>query len=83
MKSKGCEHSLFELLSEDEAASDECVRLIQTTTEEGMKVARNGGSMHVAVFRLCCLLPSALAPVLNHHNCRRKPRLPLHALPQP
>lgn len=65
MKSKGCEHALFELVSDDEVASDPCVRLIQTSTEEGMKVARNGGSMHVAVFRFCCFLSSALASVLT------------------
>jgi tRNA (guanine-N7-)-methyltransferase len=59
MKSKGCEHALFELLSDAETASDPCVHLIRSSTEEGMKVARNGGDMHVAVFRSsACVLSS-------------------------
>ncbi len=60
MKSKGCEHALFELLSDEDAASDPCVHLIRTSTEEGMKVARNGGSMYVAAFRSC---PCAASPL--------------------
>ena len=58
MKCKGCEHALFELLGDDELAADPCVNLIRSSTEEGMKVARNGGSVHVAAFR-CCRLHSS------------------------
>ncbi|KAJ3340137.1 tRNA (guanine-N(7)-)-methyltransferase (tRNA(m7G46)-methyltransferase) [Gonapodya sp. JEL0774] len=47
-----CEaHPLFERLSEEETAADPCVPVVLTSTEEGKKVARNGGQKWVAVWR--------------------------------
>lgn len=44
-------HPLFERLSSEEEESDECVKIMTTATEEGKKVARNGGSKYIACFR--------------------------------
>ncbi|KAK3672571.1 tRNA (guanine-N(7)-)-methyltransferase (tRNA(m7G46)-methyltransferase) [Recurvomyces mirabilis] len=44
-------HPSFERVLEAELADDECVEVMQTETEEGKKVERNGGQKHVAVFR--------------------------------
>ena len=42
---------LFERVSDEELASDECVKVMREETEEGKKVARNQGPKFVAVFR--------------------------------
>ena len=44
-------HPSFERVSEDEQEADECVKVMKTETEEGMKVTRNGGQKFVALFR--------------------------------
>lgn len=51
MRSHLEEHPLFERLSEAEESSDECVKIMTTATEEGKKVARNGGDKFIACFR--------------------------------
>ncbi|EPS71593.1 hypothetical protein M569_03165, partial [Genlisea aurea] len=52
---KSCldEHPLFESVSEDDLAADPVVGLLTTATEEGQKVARNGGQTFPAVYRRC------------------------------
>ncbi|XP_028577340.2 tRNA (guanine-N(7)-)-methyltransferase isoform X2 [Podarcis muralis] len=45
------EHPLFEQVSLKELASDPIVGLLDTSTEEGKKVQRNGGKTFPAVFR--------------------------------
>ena len=42
---------LFERVSDEELAADECVKVMREETEEGKKVARNKGPKFVAVFR--------------------------------
>lgn len=42
---------LFERVSDEELAADECVKVMREATEEGKKVARNKGPKFVAVFR--------------------------------
>jgi tRNA (guanine-N7-)-methyltransferase len=42
---------LFERVSDEELAKDECARVMREETEEGRKVARNNGPKFVAVFR--------------------------------
>jgi tRNA (guanine-N7-)-methyltransferase len=42
---------LFERVSDEELAADECVKVMREETEEGKKVARNQGPKFVAVFR--------------------------------
>lgn len=42
---------LFEELTEEDLAEDECVEVMKTETEEGKKVERNGGTKFVACFR--------------------------------
>lgn len=42
---------LFAALTEEELATDECVEVMKTETEEGKKVERNGGTKFVACFR--------------------------------
>lgn len=44
-------HPSFELVPEEEQEADECVQVMKTETEEGMKVTRNGGQKFVALFR--------------------------------
>ena len=44
-------HFSFERVSEEEQEADECVQVMKTETEEGMKVTRNGGQKFVALFR--------------------------------
>lgn len=44
-------HPLFEALSEEELEADPVVKLLSTATEEGQKVARNGGQTFQAVYR--------------------------------
>ena len=44
-------HPSFERVSDREVEGDECVQVMRMETEEGKKVARNGGTKHVAVFR--------------------------------
>jgi tRNA (guanine-N7-)-methyltransferase len=51
MRDKLENHSLFVALTEEEMAADPVVGMIQTQTEEGQKVRRNGGQMFKAVFR--------------------------------
>lgn len=47
-----CEaHRSFARLGEAEAAADPCVQAMLEVTEEGKKVARNGGSKFFAVYR--------------------------------
>lgn len=43
-------HPLFRRLTEEEMAADVCVEQIHITTEEGKKVARNGGDKFPAVY---------------------------------
>ncbi|RMD42174.1 hypothetical protein DV735_g2969, partial [Chaetothyriales sp. CBS 134920] len=42
---------LFERVSEEENAADECVRIMSEETEEAKKVSRNKGRKFVAVYR--------------------------------
>ncbi|PLB42505.1 tRNA (guanine46-N7)-methyltransferase [Aspergillus candidus] len=42
---------LFERVSEEELAKDDCVRVMSMETEESKKVTRNKGNKYVAVFR--------------------------------
>lgn len=42
---------LFERVSEDELASDPCVRIMSEETEEGKKVTRNNGRKFIGVWR--------------------------------
>ena len=44
-------HASFERVGEEEIDGDEFVGVMQTETEEGKKVERNGGRKFVAVFR--------------------------------
>ncbi|KAJ4845405.1 hypothetical protein Tsubulata_010591 [Turnera subulata] len=44
-------HPMFEALTEEELEADPVVKLLSTATEEGQKVARNGGQTYKAVFR--------------------------------
>ncbi|KAL6052209.1 tRNA (guanine-N(7)-)-methyltransferase [Balamuthia mandrillaris] len=45
------EHPLFERLSQEEMEQDPVLELIQTTSEEAQKVAKNEGKKYPAVFR--------------------------------
>lgn len=45
------QHPLFERVAEDELKDDPCYAAMFVTTEEGKKVARNGGDKYPAVFR--------------------------------
>lgn len=51
MKSCLERHPLFEALSAAELQDDPVVKLLSTATEEGQKVARNGGQTYQAVYR--------------------------------
>ena len=51
MRSHGECHELFERLTNEEEENDPCVHIMREATEEGKKVARNGGSKYIAVFR--------------------------------
>lgn len=51
MAKHASEHPLFEPLTPEEMAADPCVQAMTYSTEEGKKVARNGGSKYPAVFR--------------------------------
>ncbi|KAK8619666.1 hypothetical protein V6N13_135948 [Hibiscus sabdariffa] len=51
MKSCLQNHPMFEPLSEMELEADPVVKLLSSATEEGQKVARNGGQTFQAVFR--------------------------------
>ncbi|KAL2931083.1 hypothetical protein RDABS01_036493 [Bienertia sinuspersici] len=44
-------HPLFEAITDEEIESDPVVKLLEAATEEGQKVARNGGQTFQAVFR--------------------------------
>lgn len=44
-------HPLFEPLLDDELQADPAIKLLTSATEEGQKVARNGGQTYQAVFR--------------------------------
>ena len=44
-------HPSFERVVAKEQDADECVDVMKTETEEGMKVTRNGGQKFVALFR--------------------------------
>jgi tRNA (guanine-N7-)-methyltransferase len=44
-------HPMFEAIPEAEVDADPAARLLAEATEEGQKVARNGGVVHRAVFR--------------------------------
>ncbi|GAB4858851.1 hypothetical protein Ancab_010328 [Ancistrocladus abbreviatus] len=44
-------HPLFEALTEEELEADPVVKLLDSATEEGQKVARNGGQTYRAVYR--------------------------------
>ncbi|GAB4858841.1 hypothetical protein Ancab_010318 [Ancistrocladus abbreviatus] len=45
-------HPLFEALTEEELEADPVVKLLDSATEEGQKVAWNGGQTYWAVYRL-------------------------------
>lgn len=45
------DHPLFEVISEEELAADPVVKLLSSATEEGQKVARNGGETFTSVYR--------------------------------
>ena len=47
-------HSLFKKVPEEDFEKDICVQLIREETEEGKKVARNGGSKFIAVYEKIC-----------------------------
>ncbi|KAK1549843.1 hypothetical protein Q3G72_008769 [Acer saccharum] len=51
MKSCLESHPMFEALKEEELEADPVVKLLCSATEEGQKVARNGGQTFQAVFR--------------------------------
>ncbi|XP_044463114.1 tRNA (guanine-N(7)-)-methyltransferase-like [Mangifera indica] len=51
MKSCLESHPMFEPLTEEELEADPVVELLSCATEEGQKVARNGGQTFQAVFR--------------------------------
>ncbi|GAA0173034.1 RNA processing factor [Lithospermum erythrorhizon] len=44
-------HPLFKALTEEEIESDQVVELLTSATEEGQKVARNGGQTFPAIYR--------------------------------
>ncbi|EME49666.1 hypothetical protein DOTSEDRAFT_164251 [Dothistroma septosporum NZE10] len=44
-------HASFERVGDEEVEVDQCVDVMETETEEGKKVTRNGGKKFVAVFR--------------------------------
>ncbi|KAL6861316.1 hypothetical protein ACP4OV_017016 [Aristida adscensionis] len=44
-------HPLFEAVPDEEIKADPVVKLLSTATEEGQKVARNGGQTFQAIFR--------------------------------
>ncbi|CAI0438792.1 unnamed protein product [Linum tenue] len=50
---KACleQHPMFESLTHEELEADPVVKLLSTATEEGQKVARNGGQTFQAVYR--------------------------------
>ncbi|KAJ6354878.1 hypothetical protein OIU77_005471 [Salix suchowensis] len=48
-------HPMFEALTEQELQADPAVKLLSTATEEGQKVARNGGQTFQAVYRRIAL----------------------------
>lgn len=45
------EHPMFEAVSEEEVKADPVVNLLTSATEEGQKVARNGGKTFRAIYR--------------------------------
>ena len=51
MKSCLENHPMFEALTEKELEADPVVKLLSSATEEGQKVARNGGQTFQAIFR--------------------------------
>eukprot|EP00501_MAST-03F_sp_TOSAG23-6_P002674 GSMAST32.ASY1.ANO1.2821.1 assembled CDS len=51
MKSALVRHPSFEQLTQEEIDADKVVPVVKTCTEEGIKVARNGGSKFLTVFR--------------------------------
>lgn len=55
MKTCLLNHPMFEALTEDELEADPVVKLLESATEEGQKVARNGGQTFRAVFRRIAL----------------------------
>ncbi|KAL2346880.1 hypothetical protein Fmac_000880 [Flemingia macrophylla] len=56
MKSCLENHPTFEALTEKELEADPVVKLLSSATEEGQKVAGNGGQAFQAVFR--CIVPT-------------------------
>ncbi|XP_051115297.1 tRNA (guanine-N(7)-)-methyltransferase [Andrographis paniculata] len=58
---KACleEHPLFEAVAATELQADPVVELLSTATEEGQKVARNGGETFTAVYRRIQAPPSS------------------------
>lgn len=44
-------HPLFERVSKEDEAADECVEIMSTETEESKKVSRNKGNKYIALFR--------------------------------
>lgn len=44
-------HPAFDRIPEEDQEVDECVKIMRTKTEEGMKVERNKGPKYVALFR--------------------------------
>ena len=58
MKSKLDAHPMFEPLTQEELDADPAAQILATVTEEGQKVARNGGTTYRACYR------RRLSPVL-------------------
>ncbi len=50
-RSKLESHPLFERVSDEELAADPAAGLLDKSSEEGLKVARNGGATFVNVYR--------------------------------
>lgn len=51
MRAKMDAHPLFERISDEELADDPAANLLATSSEEGQKVARNGGQTYRNVYR--------------------------------
>eukprot|EP00884_Botryococcus_braunii_P022675 jgi/Botrbrau1/9091/Bobra.0305s0001.1 len=65
MRDKMEAHPLFQRVSDDELASDPAAALLATATEEGQKVARNGGQTWRNVYRRISANQVESTPSLN------------------
>ncbi|KAI8011482.1 tRNA (guanine-N(7)-)-methyltransferase [Camellia lanceoleosa] len=55
-------HPLFEALTDEELEADPVMKLLNSATEEGQKVARNGGQTFQAVFRRIVISLEIITP---------------------